>query len=299
MTKSALIRPATAKFSTQLLKWIGNKQRQAHLICDALPNLDPGSRYIEPFLGSGAVLATLQPTSAIASDAFGPLIDIWKALQSHPEDLCDWYEQRWQRSTRSDNRVKVYEEIKASFNRNPNPADLLFLSRACYGGVIRFRKSDGHMSTPCGSHEPISPNSFKKRVSIWRERTSGANFIHADFRETLAMAEKGDVVYCDPPYVDSQKILYGAQSFSLSELFIAIAEAKERGARIALSIDGRKRSGSHTVELTIPDGLFEYETFLTVGRSMLRRFQLEGQSLEGEVVSDRLLLTYQPDSDVA
>jgi hypothetical protein len=45
---------------------------------------------------------------------------------------------------------------------------------------------------------------------------------------------------------------------------------------------------------TIPfaDGLFEREVFLDCGRSMLRRFQEEGESLEDEVVHDRLLLTY-------
>jgi len=45
-------------------------------------------------------------------------------------------------------KVAAYEQVKASYNRSPNGADLLFLSRVCYGGVVRFRKADGFMSTP-------------------------------------------------------------------------------------------------------------------------------------------------------
>ena len=42
-------------------------------------------------------------------------------------------------------KVASYEAIKASYNAAPNAADLLFLCRSCYGGVVRFRKADGHM----------------------------------------------------------------------------------------------------------------------------------------------------------
>ena len=71
-----------------------------------------------------------------------------------------------------------------------------------------------------------------------------------------------------------------------------IARCKERGVAVALSIDGTKRSGNRLCEVPIPVGVFEREVFVNCGRSMLRRFQMAGQTLEGEVVSDRLLLTY-------
>ena len=71
-----------------------------------------------------------------------------------------------------------------------------------------------------------------------------------------------------------------------------IADCKERGVRVALSIDGKKKSGRVDCHPTIPKGLFAREVFLNCGRSMLRRFQREGESLEDEIVHDRLLLTY-------
>src|SRR5947209_3351786 len=66
-----------------LLKWVGNKQRFAHEIAACFPARF--ERYMEPFVGSGAVLATLAPPRAIASDAFKPLMEIWQTLSSNPE----------------------------------------------------------------------------------------------------------------------------------------------------------------------------------------------------------------------
>lgn len=279
------------KFSTQLLKWIGNKQRFAHEIASYFPA--QYGTYFEPFLGSGAVLGTLAPSRAVGGDVFLPLIEIWQTLHRDPVLLSEWYRERYSLCAEV-GKIEGYEQIKSSYNRSPNGADLLFLSRACYGGVVRFRKSDGYMSTPCGVHDPVHPESFERRVAIWNMRTAGAEFVNADFEDLLGAAQGGDLVYCDPPYVDSQAILYGAQEFSLSRLFNAIDRAKARGVYVALSIDGTKKSGDRSVSLDWPDGLFEVEAFVNCGRSMLRRFQRGGETLEDEVVADRLLLTYQP-----
>jgi DNA adenine methylase len=90
----------------------------------------------------------------------------------------------------------------------------------------------------------------------------------------------------------SQSILYGAQNFSLEELFAKIVQCKARGVRVALSIDGTKKSGDLICDVASPPGLFEREVMVNCGRSMLKRFQMEGRTLETEEVSDRLLLTY-------
>lgn len=273
----------------QLLKWIGNKQRIAAQISRHFPS--QFRRYIEPFLGSGAVLATLAPKEALGSDSFEPLIAIWKTLSAKPEKLKAWYAERWLRM-QSGNKVHVYEQIKASYNASPNGPDLLFLCRSCYGGVVRFRQADGYMSTPCGIHSPIPPGAFSKRVDEWHKRIEGTQFELMPYEAAMTTARKGDLIYCDPPYKISQSILYGAQSFDLAHLFEVIRECKERGVFVALSIDGTKKSGDLLCDVAIPPRLFKREVFINCGRSMLRRFQMEGQSLETEVVADRLLLTY-------
>lgn len=273
----------------QLLKWIGNKHKFANEIIKHLPE-DFGT-YYEPFLGSGAVLAHLAPKKAVAADVFKPLIEIWQQLHEDTEELIRWYEARHSLIAKM-GKTDAYEKVKSDYNLSPNGADLLFLSRVCYGGIVRFRKADGHMSTPCGPHRPMSPDSFAERARIWADRTRGVTVMHADFEETMSLAKAGDICYLDPPYVDSQAIIYGAQAFSFSRLLLAISDCKRRGVRVALSIDGTKKSGKKKVDIPIPEGLFEREVYIHVGRSMLRRFQMDGQTLETEHVSDRLLLTY-------
>jgi len=274
----------------QLLKWIGNKQKYASTIISHFPR--KFETFYEPFLGSGAVLATLAPRKGVGSDVFSPLIKIFQKLRNNPKDLISDYSENYS-LIRKFGKKEGYEIIKESYNRNPNEKDLLFLSRSCYGGVVRFRKADGFMSTPCGVHDPISPESFSERVYSWYSRFYGSEFVNSDYREIISSAKSGDLVYCDPPYMDSQAILYGAQSFSLVDLYDCIERAKSRGVYIALSIDGSKKSGKKIVDIQHSRELFPTEIPVLNGRSMLKRFQMTGQTLEKEIVTERLLLTYK------
>jgi DNA adenine methylase len=274
---------------SQLLKWVGNKQKFAVNITRYFPT--EYGRYFEPFLGSGAIIATVAPHDGMGSDTFRPLMEIWRTLKTNPKELINWYASN-RNQIGSKSKQEVYENALASYNCNPNGSDFLFLSRSCYGGIIRFRKADGYMSTPCGVHDPISVESFATRVNEWRNRLRNVDFVHCDYKEAFAQSKFGDLIYCDPPYSHSQSILYGAQDFRLEELFTEITKAKAKGVKVALSIDGHKKSGNLLCNLPIPEYLFENEIYINCGQSMLRRFQLEGQTLEEENVSDRLLLTY-------
>jgi DNA adenine methylase len=123
------------------------------------------------------------------------------------------------------------------------------------------------MSTPCGSHEPISAVAISKRVEEWHQRVKPAEIRLADYRESMAEAETGDLTHGDPPYSHAQSILYGAQEFGLSDQMATISECKQRGVYVALGIDGTKRSGDLFCKLDIPAGLFEREVMVNCGRS--------------------------------
>ncbi len=272
----------------QLLKWVGNKQKFAFEIASHFPRFNT---YYEPFLGSGALLATVSPERGVGADTFKPLVEIWEKLRNSPSGLIDWYADRVNLVTQ-ENKKEIYNNILSAYNSQPNGADFLFLTRACYGGIVRFRKSDGYMSTPCGAHNLISIQAFSERVWMWYERIKECQFIEQDYKNTFQSSRKGDFIYCDPPYSHSQSILYGSQSFSFETLLKEIENAKNKGVRVALSIDGTKKSGKLLCDLPIPDGLFKNEIFIDCGISMLKRFQMGGKSLEEENVKDRLLLTY-------
>jgi DNA adenine methylase len=271
-----------------LMKYIGSKSRFAAHICSQFPS--DYKTYFEPFLGSGAILGHLAPHRAIACDVIEPLIALWKLVQKSPKELVDSYTENYQKFMVD--RLGTYETVKARFNQNPNPHDFLFISRTCYGGVIRFRR-DGYLSTPIGPHKPIPPSEFATRATAWKKAVKNTEFIHGDYAEVIKLAGDHDIVYCDPPYVDSQKIIYGAQDFILKRLFRDLSGAKERGAFVVLSIDGVKKSGDRKIKIAPPNGLFEMESYISLGGSMLKRFWREGLDVDDEYVKDRLLISHQ------
>jgi DNA adenine methylase len=271
----------------QLLKWVGNKQCYAELIAQHLPK-EIGT-YFEPFVGTGAVLATMKPQKAVAGDTLAVLIDLLKLVQEDPNRLLSHYA-RWRDEIVVRGR-SAYEQVKERFNENPNPDDLLVLSRTCYGGVVRFTRA-GTLSTPMGPHKPMPVEKLSKYMADWKHRLSGTTFVCQHFSKTMAFAGCGDTVYCDPPYQHGQKILYGAHDFHLDELWDCVSKAVDRGARVAVSIDGYRRSGSRIFDLGIPKHLFVRELVVHRGGCMLRRFQMVGSDMTLEHVADRLLLSW-------
>ena len=126
--QTSLSRPTTldvGPLKGQLLKWVGNKQRVAAEIVSHFPARF--GTYREPFLGTGAVLATLAPVSGVGSDCFSPLMDIWRALKDRPQVLKGWYQERWNAVVDAPDRVEGYElkalqEAKVAFRQAPKAA---------------------------------------------------------------------------------------------------------------------------------------------------------------------------------
>ena len=281
-----------------LLKWIGNKQRFANTIVSYMPS--SFNNYYEPFLGSGAVLAELLMQDATClfphfnhaygSDVLPFLIDIFRLVKDNPSEIIDYYAKEI--SIYYDNPEVQYEIIKNRFNQNHNAFDFCLLSRTCYSGIIRFRKADGYMSTPRGPHKPISPAEFEERVELWSDLVQKADFNVDSFEIAMSKLQSGDLVYCDPPYTHSQNIIYGAQSFNIECLWDKIAECKDRGAYVMLSINGTRESKKKDISVDIPSGLFERELTVNCGISMIDRLRNSGKSMTDEVVHDKLLLTW-------
>ena len=281
-----------------LLKWIGNKQRFAETIIAYMP--ETFNNYYEPFLGSGAVLAELlyMDTTrlfphfqhAYGSDILPFLIDIFEITKEKPDDLIKYY--RSEITEYYENPENKYREIQARFNANHNAYDFCLLSRTCYSGVIRFRKTDGYMSTPRGPHKPIQPETFERRVGQWHQLLQKATFSCQSFTEMMKYPQQGDVVYCDPPYTHSQSIIYGAQDFEIEALWEKIDECKNRGAKVILSINGMKNSQKTDISITPPEGLFERKLLVNCGTSMIDRLQNNGKEMKNKNVDDQLLLTW-------
>lgn len=281
-----------------LLKWVGSKRKSAPQIIAHFPK--QFNNYYEPFLGSGAVLIELEAKKAkqnfpqfrhaFASDSNKYLIDIFNYVKNNPEKIKEYYSDNI--NCYMDDKINNYNKIRDKFNKNPNSLDFCLISRTCYGGIIRFRKSDGYLSTPVGPHKPISGKAFAKRVDDWHKLINQVNFVNIDYKEAIKHATKGDVVYCDPPYTHSQNILYGAQDFDINELWQAIAKAKERGAKILVSLNGKRKSGTEDISVIPPKGLFKRIENIDVGISMIDRLRQSGKHMKQDRVTDKLMLTF-------
>jgi DNA adenine methylase len=283
--------PATPQRRTrprgQILKWVGNKYRYANIISEYLPA--EFDTYYEPFVGTGAILATMRPERAVAGDTLPMLVALLQTVQANPERIADHYE-TWRNEIVERGRG-AYLEVRDRYNAVPNPLDLMVLSRTCYGGVVRFTRQ-GTMSTPMGPHRAMPADKLRSRLEEWQQRVAAARFECQDFSETIRQAGDGDVIYCDPPYVHGQTILYGAQDFCLARLWRSLGEAIERGALVAVSVDGWRQSGEKEIDPALVEGMFARELLIERGGCMLRRFQMTGEDMAAEQVADRLLLSW-------
>ena len=116
-----------------VIKWSGSKRSQASKIVELFPDF---KKYYEPFLGGGSVLIQSKAKTAISGDVCEPLIDFWNLIKTNPSKLVKEYELRWNKL--QDEGYMTYYHIRDNFNQKQNPYDLLFLSRTCVNGLIRF-----------------------------------------------------------------------------------------------------------------------------------------------------------------
>lgn len=182
--------------SRPFLKWAGGKARLAPMIRAQLPR---GQRLIEPFAGSAAVwLATDYPKALIA-DINPDLIHLYQTLQNEGPDFITYCRTFFTPDT---NRADTYYAYRDRFNTTREPREkaalFLYLNRHGYNGLCRYNAS-GRFNVPFGRYRrPYFP---KAEMEAFWVKAHTATFVVSDFRQILAQAQLGDVVYCDPPYV--------------------------------------------------------------------------------------------------
>ena len=287
------------KYLESPIFYMGNKYKLLKEIIPLFPK--ECNTFLDLFGGSGVVSMNYKGKEKTIYNEFNDnIVNLVKLFKNNNvEKLDSYFNEKIKQfnicSTGKDFRKnmelqKGYYNFRDYYNKSKNKdvRDLYLLICYSMNHLIRFNKKN-EFNASCGSTQKyikekiVNMNECFKNVEI-----SNKNCFDIDFKKK----KKGDFVYCDPPYSHSQSILYGGQDFSLDELLDEIARAKSKGVFVALSIDGSKKSGYVECNLPIPKGLFEREVWVNVGHSMLRRFQLEGQTLRHEQVQDRLLLTY-------
>ena len=225
------------KNTRPFLKWAGSKYNCLDKI---IPFLPQGKRLIEPFAGSGVVFMNTHYDNYLLAESNLDLVHLFSALQQQGDEfieLCsDYFNPEF-------NDREKYYQMRSDFNQASYSAQraavFLYLNRHGYNGLCRYN-SKGIYNVPFGLYKkPYFP---QHEMQLFHEKSQKAQFIHQDFRKTFEHAERGDVIYCDPPYVPylektkllpyNQKLFTTEDQIELSELAI---ETAAKGIPVILS----------------------------------------------------------------
>lgn len=262
-----------------VIKWSGSKRSQAEMIIKEFPSYN---RYYEPFIGGGSILYAENPEHATCGDICEPLIGLWNEIKSHPTEVIDYYSKEWLRL--QNDGYEVFYEIRERFNNKKDPLDLLFLSRTCVNGLIRFNANGDFNNSFHHTRKGIAPDRFEKIVKLWSERIKNVEFIYGDYRITTSDAKQGDLVYLDPPYANTKGRYYGTINYD--EFYEYLELLNRKNIKFALSFDGKRKDKSYEVD--IPKDLYKRQLMLPSGSSSFKKVM----DKENEQVYEALYLNW-------
>lgn len=195
-----------------LLKWPGGKRR---LLRDILPFV-PSTfhRYIEPFVGGGAVFFRLSPVRASLSDSNQELVNCYVQVRDNPDRVTRWLR-------RQPNTEAHYYKVREMECRDPIAAagQIIYLCTLSFNGIYRTNLN-GTFNVPYGRKTHISPASDVP-ISSASEALKAATVRCEDFEKAMRRARPGDFVYCDPPYTVAHEnngfVKYNSKIFSWAD----------------------------------------------------------------------------------
>ena len=176
------------------LRWAGSKRR-------LLPVLQTfwakrHKRYIEPFAGSACLFFALKPPKAILGDLNRELIATYIEVKYRVDAVLKVLKCLPPADRKEYKRLRAIDI--STLTLPARAARFIYLNRFCFNGIYRTNLL-GQFNVPysgvrCGS---VPQDDVFKQCS---NRLRTARFIKGDFENVLKHAEKGDLVYMDPPF---------------------------------------------------------------------------------------------------
>lgn len=260
-----------------LIKWTGSKRSQAGRIMELAPARY--DRFIEPFVGGGALLYLAAVPGSIAGDVYAPLIGLWKLLQSEPERVVDSYREHWAAASaeldtydlsalpKTEPLPRYFYKVRTHFNQHSDPLDLNFILRTCVNGIVRFNDKGEFNNSFHLSRRGMQPDKFATVIRQWSDVLKHIQFHCQGFDETLAMAKPGDFVYMDPPYAGNKQRYI--DDLDVDAFFDELDNLNRRGVKWALSFDGHR--GEANLVYDVPASLYKRHVLLSNGSSAVNR----------------------------
>ena len=197
------------------IKCQGIKTKLASWIRVVIPAGFEG-RWIEPFMGSGVVAFNMQPKRALLADSNPHLIAFYQAVADGvitPAATRRFLEREGAELLRSDG--EHYYTVRERFNCFHDPLDFLFLNRSCFNGLIRFNRK-GEFNVPFCRKPNRFAQPYVTKICNQVKGVADAlsvgdySFICQDMSNTIGEAAEGDLIYCDPPYIDRHTDYFNA-----------------------------------------------------------------------------------------
>lgn len=187
---------------TKLVPWINDVVSQSGIAADA--------NWYEPFFGTGVVGFNSNLTGKhVVGDTNPHIINFYRAVQDGivtSQSMREYLERESKLlSCADENGYAHYRLVRDRFNREGNPFDFIFLSRAGFNGMMRFNRN-GDWNIPfCKKPNRFSPAYITKICNQVGQiegiiKSKEWTFINTDFLNVIALAGDNDFIYCDPPY---------------------------------------------------------------------------------------------------
>lgn len=193
------------------VKWAGGKKQILEAILskikDSVTSFNKDYTFIEPFVGGGVVFLSLKKENTIINDLNKELITAYRVVRNNPEGLMNELDEMFLDFNQRGR--DYYLEIRAE-DKNPNyinntdleiASRMIFLNKTCFNGLYRVN-SEGYFNTPMGRNNIVNFYDRKNILSVSKYLNSipEENIMCGSYKQAMARATMGDIVYVDPPY---------------------------------------------------------------------------------------------------
>ena len=202
------------KAAKPFLKWAGGKTQLITEIERALPYEITNEKftYIEPFVGSGAVLFWMlnnfpKLEKAVINDINSDLINTYRVIASKPNELISILQQFQSEfhslETKTEEKKIYYYQKRELYNtrkeeQSGQAALFIFLNRTCFNGLYRVNKNNGY-NVPMGSYKKPTICDNKNILAV-SQALQKVEILCGDYEETLNYTHNNTLFYFDPPY---------------------------------------------------------------------------------------------------
>lgn len=198
------------------VKWAGGKNSLISQITKYYPlELKNGKieRYVEPFVGGGAVLIDIlqkyNVKEAYAFDINKDLINCYNVIKENVEDLIKELEikEKVFLELENEDRQVYFYNIRKEYNSYKinedelnikRAGEFIFLNRTCFNGLYRVNKN-GEFNVPCGKYKNpciCDANNLRKLSLLIKN----VIFQYGDYAKSEKYIDNNTFVYFDPPY---------------------------------------------------------------------------------------------------